>query len=95
MNNSQLLCKDCRHSFVPLTNWIFSPPKYRYSCRKSLIEDQTVHNPVTGDEHEARRYQSCAVFRMGNSHARNCGTDAYYWEPKSKKDLFKLIAKNH
>lgn len=94
MEQSNLLCKDCRHRFVPWTMWFSGAgAKHRGYCRRSLVEAKTVYNPVTGDEYEPRRYQSCIIFRMGRSEAGNCGVEGYYWEPKYKQGLFKLISK--
>lgn len=87
-----ILCKDCKHRFVPWYMWFSgASEKHKPHCRKSHVPAQTIYNPVTGDEHEEARYQSCAVFRIGRSQPGNCGTDGYYWEPKNKQDLFKYI----
>ena len=90
--SESVLCMDCKHRFVPWHMWFSgASPKHRYMCRKSHVPARTVYNPVTGDEHEEERYQSCAVFRIGRSGEGNCGTDGYYWEPSKKQGLFKLI----
>ena len=87
-----VLCKDCKHRFVPWHMWFSgASAKHRYMCRKSHVPAQTIYNPVTGDEQEQARYQSCAVFRIGRSQSGNCGADGYYWEPRDKQGIFKLI----
>lgn len=90
--SESVLCMDCKHRFVPWHMWFSgASEKHRHHCRKSHVPARTVYNPVTGDEHEQERYQSCAVFRIGRSGEGNCGTDGYYWEPSKKQGLFKLI----
>jgi hypothetical protein len=67
--------------------------KHRYTCKKSFKPKHEEINLVTGPEKVEGSYDSCSVFRIGKSEEGNCGKEAYYWEPKNKRDLFKYMKK--
>ena len=94
---NEYLCKDCKHAFVTWVDRLFylfdTTNKYKYTCRKSWQPTKQEINPVTGLETMKAKYQGCASFRIGHGEEGNCGYEAYYWQPKDKKDLFKLIDK--
>lgn len=89
-----VLCKDCNHSFrtfgsISLHGW--SSP-YAYFCRKSFKDKHTEMDPVVGSKKVEARYDSCGVARIGRvDRDDRCGEAGKFWEPKNKKDLFKLI----
>ena len=90
----QYLCKDCKHSFRPigriLTFGLNSP--YAFMCSKSHTDDYTELDKVVGSKLVKGGYKSCGSFRL-SVYDGGCGPDAAYWQPKEKRDLFKLIAK--
>lgn len=101
---SKLLCKDCKHSFVPgyykFLNIIFklgfaSEPQYH--CRKTYQEKRTEYNPVTGTTYVGARYESCSLTRSFYRHrtdpVADCGPKGQLWQPKYKKDLFLSITR--
>ena len=97
MSKETYLCSECKHSFVKFSDkllYMFDlNNKYRYTCRRSFKQDTIEHNPVTGPEKKRGGYSGCTMCRIGTSNAENCGVNAYYWEPRDKKGLFKLIIK--
>lgn len=95
---SNYLCKDCKHSristFAKVGSYIFewSPPKsHWYKCAKSIEPEHDVVDPVTGPKTIKADMDYCQIQRKYGK----CGTDAKYWAPKKKKDLFKMLTKEH
>lgn len=80
-----LLCKDCKHS------------RYRpwyaisYRCHRAPVPAETKVDPVTGPSTTPSHYESCFAQRL--DYTDGCGKAGRFWEPKRKKDLFKLIKK--
>ena len=90
MDETQYLCKDCKHSFVYLIDQIFylgRPPVISYTCRKSFIPAKVEFDPVLGNKKGKGEYSSCRYMR-----GSGCA-GAKYWTPKHKKDLFKALTK--
>ena len=88
---SELLCKECRHSFRSFKNMmILGASEYAYTCRLSHKPAHTVNNPVIGVVKVAETYDSCGISRLKS---QPCGPDGKLWEPKFKQGLFKLIKK--
>jgi hypothetical protein len=90
--SSKLLCKNCRHSFVPLHFKILGlgrPDKYHYHCRKSVIPAKIDFDPVIGPEKKSKEYKMCLHLRSFNGNF--CGPEGTEWEPKHKKDLFLMF----
>lgn len=85
----QYFCKDCKHSFVKLTDRIvFSNTRF---CRLSYKPTEIHIDPVYGKKLKNRdNYEYCAVMRLPHS---SCGTEGKMWQPKHKKDLFKYMVK--
>ncbi len=96
MANSELLCKDCKHSCMSLTNRIFTlnglvgTDKYTYKCRQAYVEAEVKYDPVVGQEKIKPEYQSCIWVRREDG---KCGPDGKLWTNKHKKDLFKMLTK--
>lgn len=87
------LCKDCKHSFVPISERILTfgfASEYSYKCKKGWKPERTIENPVVGLQTTKAEYKSCNITRMAGE---VCGPDAKYWAPKKKKDLFKMLTK--
>jgi hypothetical protein len=95
MSQETFLCKDCKHCFVTPTDAILYAfdwnNKHRYSCRKSWSEPK-IDNLVVGSTSKGF-YYTCSAARIGKSVEGNCGQDAFYWEPKDKRNLFKFMMK--
>ena len=93
---SKLLCKDCKHSFLPMSEKIpsiiffYKPNKYMYKCRLTRKDTHTEYNPVIGHETVETSYDTCSYARLKNS---SCGEDGELWAPKHKKDLFLAITR--
>lgn len=94
---SELLCKDCKHSFRTLTNILAHglTSEYAYQCRKSYVATHSEPNPVIGFKKVKAEYKSCGIARIGSKVYGNerCGEEGKWWEPKEKKHLFLLIKK--
>ena len=90
---TELLCKDCKHSFRTFSNWLaHGSNSYAYSCRKSFIPEHMESDPVMGSKKVPAKYDSCGVARIGNpAREDRCGETGQWWEPKNKRDLFKYI----
>lgn len=93
------LCKNCRHSFIPVSQTIFLPfiwlskiiskddnDQYLYRCRKLIKGDETLFNPVTGMKLKSKEYKLCASAR--DTYNEQCGPDGKLWTPKDTKDFF-------
>lgn len=88
---SELLCKECRHSFRTIKGWmVFGKSEYAYTCRKSYQPARTIINPVVGPIKVAEKYDTCSISRLKG---QPCGQEGAEWEPKYKQGLFKLIKK--
>lgn len=90
--NDTLLCKDCKHSFRPLSSIIIWGSGVEWRCREAFVPTVTEHDPVTGPRVVAGHYQRCSAAR-GEWKSAVCGADAKLWTPRHKRDLFKLIKK--
>ncbi len=87
---SELLCKDCKHSFRTLANWLaHGSASFAYSCRKSYKPEHIEVDPVIGDRKVPAKYESCGIARIGRPDRDDrCGESGKWWEPKSKKFFF-------
>jgi len=96
MQESKLLCKDCNHSLVPLSDRIantlfFTPiPRHSYKCKLSYKEKLIEYDPVLGAKKVEAHYETCGVYRIRES---DCGPEGIHWTPKHKKDLFLAITR--
>lgn len=97
-DESEYLCKDCKHSFMKVSDKIFTlggsvgVSKYYYKCRKAYVEQSINYDPVLGAEKIKPEYQACIWARRTDA---KCGPDGKLWQPKHKKDLFKMLTKEH
>jgi len=92
---TEYLCKDCKHSFVSLTDRIVSfgfPDSFSYKCRKSYKPASIEGDPVVGATKVAGGYETCRLTRLSSA---ICGHQGRLWSPKHKKDFFKLITKEN
>jgi hypothetical protein len=91
-----LLCKECRHSFKQLSEWFF-PENISLRCRRAFHPAEIKIDPVTGPKQEPEYYDRCSTQRLSllRQDQEHCGPKAVFWEPRHKKGLFKLIAKEH
>jgi hypothetical protein len=93
--DSKLLCKNCKHSFVPLparlASFPFMPDAVFYKCRLSKKEKHIQFNPITGPQREETSYDSCSIVRSNWNEM--CGVEGKSWVPKSKKHLFLAITR--
>lgn len=87
MGDEIVLCKDCKHRFVPIANWIL-PAEYRGLCRKSYTPAHQEFNVVTGMKKVPAKYEGCSTFRIKST---DCGPQAKFWEPKDPKKFFTLL----
>lgn len=96
MSDEVLLCKDCKHSFRKWGDW-FVPEKYSLKCRLAYREEKVEVDPVIGKQITPAHYENCNTSRLDYLSKHNdeegCGKQGRFWQPKHKKDLFKLIKK--
>lgn len=91
---SKLLCKDCKHSFVPFDDRLLSLLAFgklnrlSYRCKKAYKSDEEEYNVVNGPVKVKRHYETCLSARMRTG---LCGMDGSLWEPKHKKHLFLML----
>ena len=91
--SDNLLCKDCKHAFIPWHDFLSSkltPGHHWYKCKKSGKKVEVDFNPVTGGRTLPADYKSCYQER---GYSGECGREGKYWSPKYKHDLFKLLKK--
>lgn len=91
---TEYLCKDCKHSFMPLGDRIVFPhrPAHIFKCKKGYRESEKYQDPVVGCRKTKADYEACSIMRLGHS---DCGPNAKFWAPRRKKDIFKFINKEH
>jgi hypothetical protein len=91
------LCKDCKFSKMSIANNIFTlggrlgAKGFMYKCAKSIKPARDVIDPVTGPERIKAETSYCDLERKHG----DCGVTAKYWTAKHKKDLFKMLTKEH
>jgi hypothetical protein len=88
--SSELLCKDCKHSFRSLSSFLIWGSGTEWRCHKAFVEKTVEHDPVTGPKTIDAHYQRCSSAR-GDWRSAVCGKDGKLWEPKSKKHFFLAI----
>lgn len=99
MSDTEYLCKDCKHSYINPLAKIGSymiefkkPAALWYSCTRSPTPARERFNPVTGPSVMKKIVPFCELER---EHGRSCGPEGKHWTPKRKKDLFKMLTKEH
>jgi hypothetical protein len=88
--SSELLCKDCKHSFRSLSSFWYWGSGAEWRCRKAFVEETVEQDPVTGPKTVPAHYHRCSSAR-GDWRSAVCGKDGKLWEPKSKKHFFLAI----
>ena len=88
-------CKDCRHSTMSMVDRIFTLNGLvavydtNYKCSKFPEAKTIVDDIVLGPMKVKAKLPYCSIARRHGQ----CGLDAKYWQPKHKKDLFKMLTK--
>ena len=91
------LCKDCKHSTMLLVDRIFTLNGLvgvidsNYKCSKFPQNETVVENMVTGPQKVKAKLPYCEVTRRHGE----CGLNGKHWQPKHKKDLFKMLTKEN
>lgn len=92
---SDVLCKDCKHSFRQLSELPQWGSGYEWRCRLNYIENEVVENRVTGNTIRPSYYARCSNTRMDfltkDRNDEICGKAGKWWSPRNNKDLFKFI----
>lgn len=94
--SEKLLCKDCKHSFVPFEQRLLHLGIARfidaafYKCRLTRKETHIEFNPVTGPKRIDTGYDACHIARL---RLGPCGEEGKNWVPKHKKHLFLAITR--
>ena len=89
------LCKDCKYSKMDILSYVVSlggrvgVKDWMYKCKKSDKPAKEVIDMVTGPKIIKPELLYCDVERKHGE----CGPTARNWQPKHKKDLFKMITK--
>lgn len=96
---SEYLCKDCKHSFRTVGDLLLLGfnSSHAYKCKLMFKESAPEPNPVVGTKIKPSYYENCSIARMEYSSKTykdgHCGPEGKWWQPKAKKDLFKLLVK--
>lgn len=87
-----VLCKDCKHSFIPWADrFSLLETRYTMRCRLDYKEEEVDKNFVTGHKPKPAHYARCSMARLSLSSVDTCGEQGKFWQPKDKRDLFRLI----
>jgi hypothetical protein len=104
VDTSVPLCRDCRHSFIPVDQWFFLPlmwlarlvedngsDQFAYRCRKVVKEQRTEFNPVSGSKLLKREHMLCSFAR--GKYEEECGFSGRLYVPKRKQDFLVWLKK--
>jgi len=92
------LCKNCIHSRMSLVNKIFTfggrvgDDEIFYKCNKFSQPAKEIVDVVIGVKKVPAKQEFCELAR---NNPDKCGPQAKHWSPKKKKDLFKMLTKEH
>ena len=90
--SSELLCKDCKHRFRNISEFPTWFSGHEWRCRKAYVPARVEHDPVVGPKKEQAYYKRCSLVRLhAHDYNNECGKEAKWWEPKSKKFMFLAI----
>lgn len=98
MSKEVLLCKDCVHSrmdtFIKIfsLNGLLPVDEVHYKCYKFVRPEREIIDMVTGPKKLKEKATFCELARTD---PKQCGTEAKFWKPKHKKDLFKMLTKDN
>jgi hypothetical protein len=81
-----VICRDCRHSFRRLTDFLTLYAPLR--CRKRYFPDTVEVDPVSGPKKVRAHYRTCSSERMFSGRDEVCGKQGTLWEPRDKKGFF-------
>ena len=87
---SELLCKQCKHSFRTLGSLPIWGSGAEYRCRKAFVPEKIEEDLIRGPQKVPAHYKRCMSARGSYSDAE-CGPKGKLWEPKSKKFFFLAI----
>jgi hypothetical protein len=97
MAKEVLACKDCKHCTMLFIDKIFTfggrvgVHDVNYKCSKFPESAKVVENMVLGPCKVKAKLPYCEIVRRHGE----CGQDGKHWTPKHKKDLFKMLTKEH
>ncbi len=87
--NTELICKNCEHSFQVFWDKVLLVPKrHSLRCKKSYKAEETVDDLVLGPKRNPAHYELCGISRMSSG---TCGREGRMWSPRDKKDIFLFI----
>jgi hypothetical protein len=95
MSDEILLCKDCKFSKMNLIDRVFTLNGkvgvigVMYKCVKTLKPSHDIIDPIVGPKRVKAELSFCEIEREYG----NCGLSARNWQPRKKKDLFKLLTR--
>ena len=91
------LCKDCKFSKMSIANNIFTlgglvgTKGFMYKCTRTSKPARDIIDPIVGI---ARIKADISYCELERKHG-DCGPTAKNWSAKHKKDLFKMLTKEH
>ena len=97
MAKELLSCKDCKHSTMLMVDRIFTLNGLvgvydtNYKCSKFPEATKVIDDIVLGPIKVKATLPYCNIARRHGQ----CGLDGKYWQPKRKKDLFKMLTKEN
>lgn len=95
------LCKDCKFSKMSIANTILTfggrmgAKGFMYKCSNAITPAHEIIDPVHGAERVKAAMPYCTIERGTDFNNTKCGPTGKYWAPKHKKDLFKMLTKEH
>jgi hypothetical protein len=86
MKNTQLLCKDCKHSFqLWYDRLLMNNKRYTLKCKLNYKETELDEDVVMGPKKIPAKYESCTITRMNSG---PCKPEGKFWHPKDEKKMF-------
>ena len=91
------LCKDCKFSKMGFFDTIFTldgrvnAKDFMYKCIRTIKPAHDIIDSVTGPKRIKATIDYCGIERKHG----DCGPTAKNWTAKHKKDLFKMLTKEH
>lgn len=87
--SSELLCRNCKHSFRSFWSLPIWGSGVEWRCRKAFVDAHIEKDLINGPKKVPAKYQSCMSARSYSDAV--CGKEGRLWEPKSKKYFFLAI----
>lgn len=86
MKNTDLLCKDCKHSFQLWYDRVFMNAKrHTLRCRLNYKTSESDNDVVMGPKIKPAKYELCSISRFNSE---PCGPQGKLWHPKNEKKMF-------